>query len=220
MHGGALLPWILAALAALGFWTGHSFWAAVAGLLLVVRLALGRPNQGGETQPTSNEPPPRPVPEAPALTPEEIEEENRLFQVIAQFHRDLENGWWVEELAQVGRDAEQLAVIAPKSTMESESLARLGLALRHWQDATPYVHHIWGLRDLEVGNVPRTPPILLAVPHSAKNIHEAYEPVALVCVVPGTDLSEAFGSLTLHLEEFRDELAWFSDPDSYSFYQR
>ena len=127
----------------------------------------------------------------------------------------MENAWWKDMAGLVGPTDRQLVVISPCSDATPEELRGLGQALALWKAEYKQARHIWGLADLLDGRSPRTPPVFLAVPVLIARFEERYEPVALVYVAEGGDLTSAATDLYDRLAGFRDRLAWVGSPDEY-----
>jgi hypothetical protein len=131
-----------------------------------------------------------------------------------------DRGWWRGKTAVVSETDQQLVVIGPRGDADSGALEALGASLREWQATRSYARHIWGLDDLLEGRRPRTPPIYLAVPYPCERYEEQFEPVALVFVAVGTELTRAAADLAGCLEAHSKILAYLVDPDTYSYWQR
>jgi hypothetical protein len=144
----------------------------------------------------------------------------RAEELFARLRAAEEKAWWRDMTGLVGETDRQLVVIGPRSDATADDLRRLGQVLERWKAEFPQAHHIWGLTDLLEGRCPRTPPIYLTVPYPVERFEECYEPVALVYVAEGTNLEAAARDLSERLSSFRSKLAWFEDPDAYSYYQR
>ncbi len=144
----------------------------------------------------------------------------QIDDMIAQMREFQDKRWWKDLTGLVGATDEQLVVIGPRSDATAEDLLALGRALQRWQAEFPQARHIWGLSELLEGQTPRTPPIYMMVPFPAARFHECYEPVALVFVAGGTDHDATARDLYERLAGIRDKLAWFEEPDVYSFYNR
>jgi hypothetical protein len=141
-------------------------------------------------------------------------------EVVSRVMEAERKGWWVDKLELVDQTDDQLAVISPRADASDDELKSMGRALKQWKDTHGYARHIWGLDDLLLGRCPRTPPVYLMVPFPIDDLHQQYEPVALVFVAGGTNHEEAFESLTRAMDEHRGRLAWLSDPEAYSYWQR
>ncbi len=122
--------------------------------------------------------------------------------------------------AAVGDTDQQLLVIGPRGDADSRALTALGASLREWQATRSYARHIWGLDDLLEGRPPRTPPIYLSVPYPCERFEEQFQPVALVFVAAGTDMTSAAEDLACCIEAHSAMLAHLEDPDTYSYWQR
>ena len=141
-------------------------------------------------------------------------------ELIARLRAAEAKAWWRDLTQLVSPGDLALAVIAPRTDTTADELMELGQALERWRAGFPQARHIWGLAELLEGRCPRTPPIYLSVPFSLNDCETAFEPVALVFVAAGTDTDTAQKHLYEHLSGFQSKLAWLTDPDSYSYYQR
>ena len=126
-----------------------------------------------------------------------------------------EKAWWKDLTGLVGPTDRQLAVISPRSGATADELRGLGQVLARWKAEYTQARHIWGLTELLDGRPPRTPPVYLAVPVFIARFEERYEPVALVYVAEGGDLTSAATDLYDRLDGFRNRLAWVGSPDEY-----
>lgn len=70
------------------------------------------------------------------------------------------------------------------------------------------------------GRRPRTPFGYLGVPLTPHDCENGGEPVALVYVAAGTDLTAAATELTARLSALLETCAWITDPDTYSYMNR
>jgi hypothetical protein len=134
---------------------------------------------------------------------------------LASIRAAEEKAWWKDMTGLVGPTDRQLVVISPRRDAAPDELRALGHALALWKAEYKEARHIWGLAELLDGRPPRTPPVYLAVPVFIARFEERDEPVALVYVAEGADLSAAATNLSERLTEFRSRLAWFGSPDEY-----
>ncbi len=151
-------------------------------------------------------------------TPPKID--HRVLASLSRVREAERKGWWADKLDLVDQTDDQLAVIGPRADASDCELESMGRALKQWKDTHGYARHIWGLDDLLVGRCPRTPPVYLMVPFRIDDLHQAYEPVALVFIAAGTNREEAFESLTRAMDEHRGSLACLADPETYSYWNR
>jgi hypothetical protein len=61
---------------------------------------------------------------------------------------------------------------------------------------------------------------MTGVPYPMERFEARYEPVALVYVAEGTDIAAAARDLSERLSGFQSILVQFTDPETYSYWQR
>lgn len=140
--------------------------------------------------------------------------------VFARIRAAREKAWWRDQVAFVDPTDVPFAVLGPRGGATEQEMCALGTALARWRAEYPPARHIWGLSDLLAGRRPRTPPDYIAVPFPTDGYENWYEPVALVYVAHGTDLTAAAGVLDAHLGALLETCAWIIDPDTYSYMNR